>query len=68
MNSRKSVRWSAVPVAPMLVFVMCDGERGSGPEGADDLCCFYLSLKAGIRAWRLEFRPPDWDLSLEAGI
>ena len=37
-NSRKSVRWSAVPVAPKLVYVRCEGERGSGPEGADDLC------------------------------
>ena len=36
---------------------MSDGERGSGPEGADDLCCFYLSLKAGIRAWRLALGP-----------
>ena len=36
---------------------MCDGERGSGPEGADDLCCFYLGLKDGIRAWRLELGP-----------
>ena len=38
VNSRKSVRWSAVPVAPKLVNVRCEGERGSGPEGADDLC------------------------------
>ena len=53
-NSRKSVRWSAVPIAPKLVYVRCEGERGSGPEGADDLCCFYLGLKDGIRAWRLE--------------
>ena len=68
VNSRKSVRWSAVPVAPKLVYVRCEGETGSGPEGADDLCCFYLSLKAGIRAWRLEFEPRGWALSHEAGI
>ena len=37
-KSRKSVRWSAVPVAPKLVYVTCEGERGSGPEGADGLC------------------------------
>ena len=37
-NSRKSVRWSAVPVAPKLVYGRGGGERGSGPEGADDLC------------------------------
>ena len=30
---------------------------GSGPEGADDLCCFYLGLKDGIRAWRLQLGP-----------
>ena len=30
-------RWSAVPVAPM-----CDGERGSSPERADDLCSAYF--------------------------
>ena len=33
------------------------GETGSGPEGADDLCCFYLSLKAGIGALKLGFGP-----------
>ena len=27
----------AVPVAPMLVYVRCEGERGSSPNGADDL-------------------------------
>ena len=37
--------------------LMCNGERGSGPEGANDLCCLYLSLKDGIRAWRLELGP-----------
>ena len=31
-NSRKIVRWSAVPVAPKLVYVRCGGERGSGPK------------------------------------
>ena len=41
-NSRKSVRWSAVPVAPVLVCVRCEGERGSGPKGADDLCSVSL--------------------------
>ena len=38
VSSCKSVRWSAVPIAPKLVNVRCEGERGSGPEGADDLC------------------------------
>ena len=30
-------RWSAVPVAPM-----CDGERGSSPKRANDLCSAYF--------------------------
>ena len=47
---------------------VCGGKRGSGPEGANDLCCFYLSFKAGIRAWRLGYEPCGWDLSLGAGI
>ena len=34
---------------------MCDGERGSGPEGADDLCL--------VSFWDL-----GWDLGLKAGI
>ena len=38
-NSHKSVRWSAVPIAPRCQCMrMCDGKRGSSPEGADDLC------------------------------
>ena len=60
-NSRKSVRWSAVPVAPKLVSVRCEGERGSGPEGADDLCMARIGVlrqdfspKEGIGAMRLE--------------
>ena len=52
-NSRKSVRWSAVPVAPKLVNVRCEGERGSGPEGADDLCL------ARIGVLRQDFRPKE---------
>ena len=31
-NSRKSVTWSAVPDAPKLVCVRCDGERRRGPK------------------------------------
>ena len=60
-NSRKSVRWSAVPVAPKLVNVRCEGERGSGPEGADDLCLARIGVlrrdsspKEGIGAMGLE--------------
>ena len=38
-NSRKSVRWSAVPV-PCLsrLWLKLRGEQGSGPEGVNDLC------------------------------
>ena len=38
-KSRKSVRWSAVPV-PCLsrLWLKLRGEQGSGPEGVDDLC------------------------------
>ena len=44
------------------------GERGSGPEGANDLCCFYLSLEAGIGAFKLGFELRGGDLSLVAEI
>ena len=38
-NSRKSVRWSAVPM-PCLsrLWLKLSGEQGSGPERVDDLC------------------------------
>ena len=61
VNSLKRVRWSAVPVAPKLVNVRCEGERGSGPEGADDLCLARIGVlrrdsspKEGIGAMGLE--------------
>ena len=46
---------------PLCEFMwVCDGERGSGPEGADDLClvCFEalglnLSIDIRIKAFRL---------------
>ena len=54
---------------PLCEYVMmCDGERGSGPEGADDLCYFYLSLEAGIGAFKLGFALRGRDLSLLALI
>ena len=37
-NSRKSVRWAAYPLPLCECMWMCDSERGSGPEGGDDLC------------------------------
>ena len=67
LNSRKSVRWSAVPV-PCLsgLWLKLRGEQGSGPEGVDDLCFHTYG----------EFSPPppsgigpfSWDLDLEAEI
>ena len=65
-NSRKSVRWSAVSVAPMWVYVMWDGERGSGPEGADDLC--LVSFEA--EGLNLSHEAVIWTMRLwyEAGV
>ena len=39
VNSRKSIRWSVVPV-PCLsrLWLKLRGEQGSGPKGVDDLC------------------------------
>ena len=38
-NSRKSVRWSAVPVpCRSRLCLKLKGKQGSGPEGVDDLC------------------------------
>ena len=50
-NSRKIVRWSAVPVAPKLVYVRCGGEKGSNPEGANDPC--WAHIEARIKDSRL---------------
>ena len=53
----------------------CEGERGSGPEGADDLCLVSLelqgwdmNLKGLISPSRPGFEPWGWDLSLKARI
>ena len=41
---------------PLCEYVlMCDGERGSGPKGADDLCLVSLKVL-------------DWNLSFNAGM
>ena len=42
-NSRKSVRWSAVPV-PCLsrLCLKLEGKQGSGPKGVDDLCFTHM--------------------------
>ena len=61
VNSRKSVRWSAVPVAPMWV-CGCEVVRGAAaPKGPMTYAVF-------IWASRLELGPWGWDLSLKAGI
>ena len=48
VNSRNSVRWSAVPLCD---YMLCDAERGSGSEEANDLCLVSfedLGLKVSI--------------------
>ena len=67
MNSRKSVRWSVVPV-PYLsrLCLKLKGEQGSGPKGVNNLCFDTYG----------EFSPPppsgigpfSWDLDLKAEI
>ena len=51
IDSRKSIRWSAVSVAPKLVYVRCGGEKGSNPKGANDLC--WARIEARIKDSRL---------------
>ena len=41
--------------------------RAAAPKDCNKCCC-YLSLKAGIGVWRLDFGPMPWNLSLEASI
>ena len=50
-KSRKSVRWSALSVAPKLVYVGCGGERGSGPEEP----MTYAGIEARVQDSRLGF-------------
>ena len=41
-NSRKSVRWTAVPVpCPCRSCLKLRGKQGSDPKGVDDLCNFH---------------------------
>ena len=51
-------QWYALPLCEYMW--VCDGERGRGPEGADDLClvCFEalglnLSKNIRIKAFRM---------------
>ena len=51
--------------------VVRGGERGSDPEGADDLCLVSfrdLGIRAGIWASKLGFGPQSWDLGLKVWI
>ena len=67
----KALDGQRYPLPPCECMWMCEGERGSGPEGADDLClvCFRnFGLKAVIWTSKLVFGPQDLDLSLKAGI
>ena len=74
VNSRKSVRWSAVPV-PCLsrLCLKLRGEQDSGPEGVDDLRFhtygeFSPPPRTGIWVSRLGFGSRGWDLGFEDGI
>ena len=80
-NCRKSVRWSAVPVACLSkLWLKLRGEQGSGPQGVNDLYFHTygefsppshppsLSLQAHISAWRPISQPQGPNPSLEAQI
>ena len=70
-NSRKSVRWSAVPV-PCLsrLWLKLRGEQGSGPEGVDDLCFHTYGefSPPSSPSYPPSPQPPGPYLSLEAHI
>ena len=54
----KALDGQRYPLPLCEYMLMCDGERGSGPEGADDLCLGWnLSLKPGVWASRLGSGP-----------
>ena len=71
-NSRKSVRWSAVPVpCSSRLWLKLRGDLGSRPEGADDLCFhtwgnFSSSFSSSTAPPSPQ--PPGPFLSLEAHI
>ena len=68
INSRKSVRCSAVPVAPKLLYVGFEDERGSGPEGANDLCLARIKPQGMNLSMTLGFEPHGWDWRHQAEI
>ena len=45
---------------------MCDGERGSGPEGADDLCLVGFEAPGLNLSINYGFKSQGCDLSYEA--
>ena len=47
---------------------MCDGERGSGPEGADDLCLVSFERQGHNMSLEGVIRALSCDLSLKAMI
>ena len=59
VNSRKSVRWSAVPVAPMWVYVGLRWWEGQWPQRGRWPMLFLLQLGC---------QPSVWDVPLGAGI
>ena len=64
------------------MYLRCGGERGGGPERADDICLAKILVlrlrcraggwdfryKARIKATKLVLEPPDWYWSLKASI
>ena len=68
-NSRKSARWSAVPV-PCLsrLCLKLRGEQGSGPEGVDDLCFHSHGEFSPSPPPPPAIRSLGWDLDFEAEI
>ena len=48
--------------------LLCDGERGSGPEAAGDLCFVGFEALGLNLSIDYGFEPRGWDLSLEVGF
>ena len=74
INSRKSVKWSAVPVpSKSELWLKLRGEQGSGPEGVDDLCFHTYGEFSpsppgiGTLGWDLDFKAEIWASRLVFG-
>ena len=48
--------------------MLCDGERGRGPEGADDLCLVGFEALGLNKSINYGFNSQGCDLSLQAVI